>query len=120
MSPSTAPSRPPPSELLTVLEETIKVRPSPSPRRACLDRRLTRPPLQTHGPLAVPRFMTLCLNHPTLGYYTTRTVFGKEGDFVTSPEISQVFGEVRLVLPSSSVSQVVEERRPSDWNERTT
>jgi len=25
-------------------------------------------------------------------------VFGKEGDFITSPEISQTFGEVRLKL----------------------
>ena len=52
--------------------------------------------------MPVSRYMTLCLQHPTLGYYTTRTVFGKEGDFITSPEISQVFGEVRPASRSFS------------------
>ena len=40
--------------------------------------------------------MSLCLAHPTEGYYTKsrREVLGARGDFITSPEISQVFGEV--------------------------
>lgn len=49
---------------------------------------------KTHGPLPIARYMTLCLLHPTMGYYTNRTVFGKQGDFITSPDISQIFGEV--------------------------
>ena len=42
--------------------------------------------------------MQLCLGHPTHGYYTNpeHPVFGTRGDFITSPEISQVFGEVRV------------------------
>jgi SAM-dependent MidA family methyltransferase len=46
------------------------------------------------GPLPVDRYMELCLSHPQHGYYVTRDPFGAAGDFITAPEVSQMFGEL--------------------------
>ena len=46
------------------------------------------------GPITLADYMTECLLHPTLGYYTTRDPFGVQGDFITAPDISQMFGEL--------------------------
>ncbi len=46
------------------------------------------------GPMPVRQYMELCLNHPVHGYYTTRDPLGRDGDFITSPEVSQVFASL--------------------------
>ena len=46
------------------------------------------------GPMPVAEYMALCLADPEHGYYITRDPFGARGDFITAPEISQMFGEL--------------------------
>ncbi|KAI1797014.1 S-adenosyl-L-methionine-dependent methyltransferase [Ganoderma leucocontextum] len=52
--------------------------------------------IKATGPITYASYMLMCLSHPTAGYYmnSSNSVLGSQGDFITSPEISQVFGEV--------------------------
>lgn len=61
--------------------------------------------LLTHGDLTFRDFVELALYHPEFGYYSrAENRIGKEGDFITSPLLSPVFGYAisRLVREFSS------------------
>ena len=46
------------------------------------------------GPISLSRYMEICLWDEENGYYNSKEVLGDKGDFITSPEISQTFGEL--------------------------
>ena len=60
--------------------------------------------------MPVWRYMELCLMHPQHGYYVSRDPLGREGDFTTAPEVSQMFGEL-LGLWAASVWRAIGRRR---------
>ena len=54
---------------------------------------LIKTTIEEQGPLAISHYMALSLMHPVYGYYQAAEPFGAEGDFITAPEISKLFGD---------------------------
>ena len=65
------------------------------------------------GPMPVDRYMVLALGHESHGYYMGRDPFGRAGDFITAPEVSQMFGEL-IGIWCAAGWQMMD--APAEWN----
>jgi NADH dehydrogenase [ubiquinone] 1 alpha subcomplex assembly factor 7 len=67
--------------------------------------------IRRDGPLPVGDYMALCLGHPEHGYYRRAEAIGRSGDFITAPEVSQMFGEL-IGLWSAEIWAAMSRPRP--------
>lgn len=65
--------------------------------------------IEAYGAITARSYQDVVLYDPVLGYYAQSKVIGRDGDFITSPEVSQVFGEI---LALSCVDHWIQMGRP--------
>ena len=63
------------------------------------------------GPISLSQYMQICLWDDKNGYYNSNQVLGGNGDFITSPEISQTFGELIGLWALSFYQEFIHKKR---------
>ena len=69
--------------------------------------------IKKSGPISISQYMEICLWDDENGYYTSNQVLGGNGDFITSPEISQTYGELIGLWALSFYQEFINKKRLS-------